>query len=437
MISAACPATYVSRPRKSLPTLHAVEPAGDALEAMASSAATVSPIRSSARCTWPCHRRQRTCSTASAKRAPSCRSSFVMSGQPLTAWATCWMRIARWNQSSTCQVGPTRRLSQRPRPVGAIAEDGELRARCCAKAMQHAAQLLGLPIGLDRHAAEDDLLTIIVAGLRNEHLEGPYLIAAHRAHVTGVDGQRDRLRVCRRRRRRWRHDRRALQSGADLQGPTLDGVDCREITEREEGLQQGASAAVGQQGTELGQHALILWGAVIGHDLRHRREDRAQGHTALAGLKPRSAELNRAEQRPQLPWPPILERPLSTTSRAASPDLAVLLGLRLNKMALQAGQDRLGLCERQSQRRRRAAGRGAAAGVRLMHLLGANCAGQLHHHPSLHPASPISVIRPVLPRSARYPPPFGRSPPAMVDAVRGWVAERGVTPANLYYEKFL
>jgi hypothetical protein len=64
--------------------------------------------------------------------------------------------------------------------------------------MQHAAQLLGLPIGLGWHTAEDDLLAIIIAGLRNEHLEGPYLIAAHRAHVTGVDGQRDRLRVCRR-----------------------------------------------------------------------------------------------------------------------------------------------------------------------------------------------------------------------------------------------
>src|SRR5580704_18823201 len=195
------------------------------------------------------------------------------------------------------------RLSQRPRPAGAIAEDGRLRARCCAKAMQHAAQLLGLPIGLGWHTAEDDLLAIIIAGLRDEHLEGPYLIAAHRAHVTGVDGQRDRLRVCRRRRRRWRHDRRALQSGADLQGPTLDGVDCREITEREEGLQQGASAAVGQQGTELGQHALILWGAVIGHDLRHRREDRAQGHTALAGLKPRSAELNQPSPRATPPRP--------------------------------------------------------------------------------------------------------------------------------------
>jgi hypothetical protein len=91
-----------------------------------------------------------------------------------------------------------RRLSQRPRPVAAIAKDGQLRARCCAKAMQHAAQLLGLPIGLGWHTADDDLLVIIIAGLRNEHLEGPYLKAAHRAHVTGVDGQRDRLRICRR-----------------------------------------------------------------------------------------------------------------------------------------------------------------------------------------------------------------------------------------------
>jgi hypothetical protein len=68
----------------------------------------------------------------------------------------------------------------------------------------------------------------------------------------------------------------------------------------------------------------------------------------------------------------------------------VLPGLRLNKVALQAGQDRLGLCERQSRRRRRASGRGAAAGVHLMHLLGTNRAGHLHHDPPLHLASPIS-----------------------------------------------
>jgi hypothetical protein len=34
--------------------------------------------------------------------------------------------------------------------------------------MQHATQLLGLPIGLNRHTAEDNLLTIIVADLSND-----------------------------------------------------------------------------------------------------------------------------------------------------------------------------------------------------------------------------------------------------------------------------
>ena len=73
-------------------------------------------------------------------------------------------------------------------------------------------------------------------------------------------------------------------------------------------------------------------------------EDRAQAHAASAGLKPQGADLDRTEQRPQLPRPLMLQRPLPPTSRAASPGLAVLLGLRLNKVALQAGQDRLGLC---------------------------------------------------------------------------------------------
>jgi hypothetical protein len=85
--------------------------------------------------------------------------------------------------------------------------------------------------------------------------------------------------------------------------------------------------------------------AAAGHDLLHRGEDRAQGHAASAGLKPRGADLDRAEQRPQPPSPLVLQRSLFPTSRATSPDLAVLLGLRLNKMTLQAGQDRLGLCK--------------------------------------------------------------------------------------------
>ena|SRR5271166_1688177 len=100
-----------------------------------------------------------------------------------------------------------------------------------------------------------------------------------------------------------------------------------------------------------------------------------------------------ANNGPKLPWPPILQPPLAPTSRAASPDLAVLLGLRLHKKALQAGQDRLRPCERQSQRQRRAAERGADAGAHLMHLLGTNCAGQLHHEPPLRPRSDCATAR--------------------------------------------
>ena len=58
--------------------------------------------------------------------------------------------------------------------------------------------MLGPSISLERHAAEDDLLTIVVADLCNEHLKGPYLIAAQRAHVTGVDGQRASANLWRR-----------------------------------------------------------------------------------------------------------------------------------------------------------------------------------------------------------------------------------------------
>jgi hypothetical protein len=61
--------------------------------------------------------------------------------------------------------------------------------------MQHAAQLLPLPIRLGGHAGEHDLLSVIVAHLREEDLERTHLIAANRSHVTVVDGQRDRSRL--------------------------------------------------------------------------------------------------------------------------------------------------------------------------------------------------------------------------------------------------
>jgi hypothetical protein len=40
------------------------------------------------------------------------------------------------------------------------------------------------------------------------------------------------------------HNRRALQPGTDLQRPPLDRVDRREITDREEVIEQGAGTPV-------------------------------------------------------------------------------------------------------------------------------------------------------------------------------------------------
>jgi hypothetical protein len=55
--------------------------------------------------------------------------------------------------------------------------------------MQHTAQLLPLPVRLGGHAAEHDLLSVVVAYLREEDLERAHLVAANRAHVAAVDRQ--------------------------------------------------------------------------------------------------------------------------------------------------------------------------------------------------------------------------------------------------------
>ena len=73
------------------------------------------------------------------------------------------------------------------RPVGTVAQDGDRRVRRGPKVMQHAAQLLHLPIYLGRHAAEHDLFVVVIADLCDEHLERPSLIAARRFHVAWLD----------------------------------------------------------------------------------------------------------------------------------------------------------------------------------------------------------------------------------------------------------
>ena len=155
------------------------------------------------------------------------------------------------------------RLSQRPRAVGAVAQDSDRRARCRPKVVQHTAQLLYLPIGLGRQTAEDDPFAVVVADLSDENLERPPLIAANRLHMPAVDGERDRSRFGWRSRGRQLH-RVSLEPGADMQRPLADRLYLRGVAEREELIQQRASTAVWQQAAHLGEGAFIVRRAAVG-----------------------------------------------------------------------------------------------------------------------------------------------------------------------------
>src|SRR5208337_2532728 len=192
--------------------------------------------------------------------------------RPRVRWQACFVLDAHGEMKAIEHVmgrPDARRLAQRPWPIGAVAQDGDRCARCGTKAMQHAAQLLLLPIGLGRHTAKHDPLAGVVADLSDEDLEGAYLVAAHRFHMTPVDGERDRPRFARRT-RRWRCYGVAFQSGADAHRPLTDRLDFRGVPEREELFEQRAGAAVWQQGAHLGEGTLILRRAAVGHDLRGR-----------------------------------------------------------------------------------------------------------------------------------------------------------------------
>src|SRR3954470_11797627 len=113
--------------------------------------------------------------------------------------------------------------------------------------MQHAAQLLLLPISLGWHAAEHGPLASVIAYLRDEDLERAYLVTAHRFHVTSVDGERDRSRFARPGRGWWGRHGITLQSGADAHRPLADRLDFRGVPEREELFEQRAGAAAWQK----------------------------------------------------------------------------------------------------------------------------------------------------------------------------------------------
>jgi hypothetical protein len=114
-------------------------------------------------------------------------------------------------------------------------------------------------------------------------------------------------------------------------------------------LQEGTSPAIRQQGAHSRKHALIFGRAAVGHDLCNGGKRFAQAHTASARLEAGGANLHHTEQRPQPPVAPVLQGPLRRTTRAAAPDLAMLLSLSLHEVALACRHDLLGFRQPETQ----------------------------------------------------------------------------------------
>src|SRR3954452_2150807 len=110
------------------------------------------------------------------------------------------------------------------------------------------------------------MLAIVVAGLRDDDLEGPYLTDRHRSDMTGVDGQRNRLGRYRRRGPR-RYRRLAFQPGTNPQGPLPEGLHPWRRPEGEEVVQQRPGTPTRQPGAHPGEGGLIPRGWAIGAEL--------------------------------------------------------------------------------------------------------------------------------------------------------------------------
>src|SRR5208283_5088153 len=86
-----------------------------------------------------------------------------------------------------------RGFTQKPRAFCSIAQHRHRRRGPCSKVTQDGAELLTLPVRLDRDAAEQPLLSLVVAGASQNNLERSNLIGSDRFHMAAVERHRDRL----------------------------------------------------------------------------------------------------------------------------------------------------------------------------------------------------------------------------------------------------
>jgi hypothetical protein len=130
----------------------------------------------------------------------------------------------------------------------------------------------------------------------------------------------------------------------------------------------------------------------------------ARGNTAAARLEPRRGKFDGAEQCDQSSNPPLLQGPITITIKAAPSSVAVGFALSLDQPSLQAGERRLPLSKRQSDRVRRQIRYPAITRQHLMRPNRLVCSGQLQKDPPPHPKPLINYDQKLLP-----PPGLRRS----------------------------
>src|SRR5580698_8770777 len=123
-------------------------------------------------------------------------------------------------------------------PHGAVAQDRHRRLRRHPETLQNTAQLVALLVRLGWHAAEHDLLTIVIANVSDKDLKRTTLIAACRSDMAAIDGDRHRLRCLRRRRTLRRRQRFSFQPGADLECSLSDRLHLGHVVTEREKLRQ-------------------------------------------------------------------------------------------------------------------------------------------------------------------------------------------------------
>jgi hypothetical protein len=89
----------------------------------------------------------------------------------------------------------TGRFAKRARTFRPIAENRDRGKGCRAQFMKNAAQLILLCNSLCGHAAENDLLPVVICDLGEQDLERAHLIMTNRSDMAAIDGKRDRFRL--------------------------------------------------------------------------------------------------------------------------------------------------------------------------------------------------------------------------------------------------